>query len=78
MIKQIQIFMPSAKMQDAVACIIREIIFFKDTQRETSVSELLNIIMQIFVISSQPHAMSHCIYTFLETFCRAEKKKKKQ
>ena len=52
MIKQIKIFMPSPTMQDAVAGIIREIIFFEDEQRETSVLEMLDMSMQIFILSS--------------------------
>ena len=44
--------MPSPTMQDAVAGIIREIIFFEDEQRETSVLEMLDMSMQIFILSS--------------------------
>lgn len=44
--------MPSASLQDAVASIIREIIFFEDKQREDDTEEMLEIQMQIFMISS--------------------------
>ena len=61
--------MPSAVIQDAVASVIREVIYFDADERITSSLELLEVTMQIFMISSQAAAISHCIYTFLET-CR--------
>ena len=52
MVEQSKIFMPSASIQDAVASIIREILFFEDGQRQIQVDEMLSLAMQIFIISS--------------------------
>ena len=30
--------------------------------------EMLDLVMQIFIISSQAQAISHCVFTFLDTF----------
>ena len=43
MLDQIKIFMPSASMQDAVASIIREILYFKDEQRNVQMTDMLEI-----------------------------------
>jgi hypothetical protein len=52
-----------------VASIIREILYFPVIQ-ESSNKELLAVSVQIFMLSSQAQAISHCIYTFLEVLKR--------
>ena len=56
-------------MQDSVASIIREILYFKQIKLDTPVRhKLLQICMQIFILSSQAQAISHCVFTFLQIF----------
>lgn len=64
--------MPSASIQDAVASIIREIIFYEGTERQIRVDQMLDINMQIFMFSSQAQAISHCVFSFLDTFLKVK------
>jgi len=68
---QIQVFLPSPSMQEAVSSIIREILFFPDIHQQTeSNRDMLAVSMQIFMLSSQAQAISHCVFTFLDVFKR--------